>query len=158
MLCAFTATLTFAHQNLICSSLGPSGHLYQICRNSQKVFLRYRVGEPFTCLCPGAHWPAIRPCLQVIQQCLLRGAVAAGKENAHGGVMSDEEEEGVIREEHVRNHYRAFRHDSSSGSSSFGSLLVHLQESLVDDFWQNQVAGGRHACHRGENPLLYHAL
>ncbi|KAF3836128.1 hypothetical protein F7725_028686 [Dissostichus mawsoni] len=35
-------------------------------------------------------------CLQDIQQRSLRGAVSAGKEDAHGGVVSDEEEEGVI--------------------------------------------------------------
>ncbi len=48
--------------------------------------------------------------------------------------MSDEEEEGVVCDECGRNHCRAFRHDSSSGSGSLSSLFVDLHESLVDDF------------------------
>ncbi len=43
MLCEVTVTLTFDHQILISSSLSPSGRLYQIWRNSFKVFLSYHV-------------------------------------------------------------------------------------------------------------------
>lgn len=67
-------------------------------------------------------------------QCSLRGAVSASKENAHGGVMSDEEEEGVVCDESGWTQGTAQHQDSSSGSGSLSSLLVDLHESLVDDF------------------------
>lgn len=63
----------------------------------------------------------------------LRRAVSAHEENALGGVMSDEEEEGVVCNEGGWTQSAAQHHDGSSGSSSLGSLLIDLHESLVDD-------------------------
>lgn len=62
----------------------------------------------------------------------LRGAVTADKEDGPGGIVSDEEEEGVVRDKCLRNYF-TIRHDAGSGSRSLSSLLVDLHESLVDD-------------------------
>lgn len=78
--------------------------------------------------------------------CSLWGAVAAGKQNAHGGVLSDEEEEGMVCDEGDWTNWKtAHHHDGSSGSCSLGSLLVDLHKRFVYDFRQHQVVAWRHA-------------
>lgn len=67
----------------------------------------------------------------------LRGAVSANKQNALSGVMSDEEEEGVVCVEGGWTQGAAQHHDSSGGSGGFGSFLVDLYESLVDYLGQH---------------------
>lgn len=83
------------------------------------------------------------------QLSLLGGAVPASKENTLGGVMSDEEEEGVVCNEGSRNSKGTLSDHDSSGSSSLSSLLIYLHESLVDNFWQDQVVCWRQACRQG---------
>jgi len=81
----------------------------------------------------------------------LWGAEPASKENAHGLVMPDEEEERVVcDEEACHGPGTAKHHDSRSGGSRLSSLLVDLHESLVDDIRQHQVVAGTHACCRRE--------
>ena len=76
----------------------------------------------------------------------LGRAVAPIEEDTIGGVVSDEEEEGVVSDEGGWHHGTAQHHDSGRGSGGFCALLVDLHKGFVDDFGQDKVVSGGHAC------------
>lgn len=79
----------------------------------------------------------------------LGRTIPASKQNAHRGVMSDEEEERMVCIEALRGHCTAEHHDSTSSSSSLRSLLIDFHKRFVNHFRQDQVVGWGHACQAG---------
>lgn len=68
-----------------------------------------------------------------VQLSLLWGGVSTSKENTLAGVMSYEEEEGVVCFEGSRTLIGTLGNHDRSGSSSLSSLFIYLHESLVDN-------------------------
>lgn len=76
----------------------------------------------------------------------LGGAVSAGEEDVPGGLVPDEEQEGVVCVEGLGDHGRALGDDGGGGGGGLRPLLVHVHEGLVDHLGEDQVVPGRHAC------------
>lgn len=72
----------------------------------------------------------------------LGGAVSACKDDVHGGVVPDEEQEGVVGVENLCDRGRAHSDDSGGGRRSLRSLLVDLHVRLVDHPGEEQVVPG----------------
>lgn len=72
----------------------------------------------------------------------LGGAESAGKEDVLGGVVPDEEQEGVVRVEGLGDHSRAHVDHGGGGGGGLRPLLVDVHESLVDHFGEDQVVLG----------------
>lgn len=81
----------------------------------------------------------------------LGGTIPASKEDAHGGLVSDEEEERMVCNEFLRReHCTAEHHDSCGSSSSLSSLLIHFHKSFVNHLREDQVVLWGHAWKAGE--------
>lgn len=76
--------------------------------------------------------------------------IPASKEDAQGGVVSDEEEERMVCVELHREHCRAEHHDRPGSSSSLSSLLIDFHKSFVNHLREDQVVLWGHAWQAGE--------
>lgn len=80
----------------------------------------------------------------------LGRTIPASKEDALGGVVSDEEEERMVCVEFLHYKCTAERHDSRGSSSSLSSLLIDVHKSFVNHLREDQVVVCGHAWQAGE--------